>query len=740
MSDIFISYASQDRERVRQLAKLLEGQGWSVFWDRAIPTGMRWHEMLGEELEASGCVVVVWTESSIRSQWVYEEAEEGKRKGALFPIQLDKVLPPLGFRTFQVANLSEWRGEMDNQGLLRLLQDLKTHFALLQQQTAEKNRKTEVVREAEEKRQQAAEAAAHKAGEGRQQAAEVAEHVRESEEQRQHAVAEATRKAGEERQQAEAAAAHKAEEERQRIEEDCTVLQITEDFQHDAAASAKKEAEPQPIETIIPKAKGEPPAVKSGPAPEALLKQSNYSIIEKLGEGGMATVFRARHTVLEREVALKIMSPRVAAAETLHQSFMREARIVAQLEHPNIVRIYDGGVDGNQFYMAMELLPGGTLKEQLERGPLQPEHALRILRQIASALSYAHAKGYIHRDIKPANILFRSNGDAALADFGTAKLSGIVSDLTKLGLISGTPQYMSPEQATGRTVDQRSDIYSLGIVFFEMLTGKRPYMGGALAVIAHQHLHSPIPKLTGANACYQPLLERMLAKQPDDRFPSAESLLQALQEPAKQPQPKPAPPREQQAPAYTLKIQPPPKPAIDPVPATKATPAKAKPERPDKTYASADAGLSSSANSRSSIWLIGIATLATLGAAGAYYMSSVHEHEQVIARLAKQQEEEARQRQEQISKYLTQAHEQEKKQFLFDHSAWSGGCRTLLQDTDGVYDAFDSAEWYYRQAMKLDPSNTEAFEQLEKLDKRRRAEFSNCDTYLRPAKSTSSSK
>ncbi|MEZ5452756.1 MAG: protein kinase [Thiothrix sp.] len=629
MNDIFLSYTSKDRERVRPLVSVLEAQGWSVFWDRVIPTGIRWHELLGAELDASRCVVVVWTTSSIRSQWVYEEAEEGKRKQALFPVKLDNVLPPLGFRSFQVANLCDWHKQQDFPALQRLLQDLEGHFSQLRQRAEQEQAYTE-----------------------------VAASPRQQEEERQHTVS--------------LEAARQLEQDRQHAEQ--TAIQ---------AVAAERQRQTDARDT------------------QARLKQTHYDIIRKLAEGGMATVYLARHTILEREVALKVMSSKMAATEALRQGFIREARIVAQLEHPHIVHIYDGGADNNLFYMAMELLPGGTLKEQLESGPLLPSATLEITRQIASALDYAHSKGYIHRDIKPANILFRANGNAALADFGIAKLQGIVSDATQLGLVAGTPFYMSPEQTRGHGVDARSDLYSLGIVLYEMLTGSRPYTGNSLVAIAGQHLNAPIPQLTGDNAHYQPILEKLLAKQPADRFASAADLLEAL---AKLPV---TTPTIDQHPPASMLITPPRK-------------TSSPPSLPDTPPAG-----------RYGAWLAGLVALASMGTVGGYYLFNLQQQEQVTAQLAQQQAEENRQRQTQISQHLQQAGQREQQQALFDHSFWSGGCRALLEDKFGRYNALDSAEWHYRQAMTLDASNTEAFKQLEKLEQRRKAEFSDCDTYQR---------
>lgn len=697
MSDIFLSYASKDRERIRVLANTLETQGWSVFWDRAIPTGRRWHEILGAELDSCGCVVVIWTAASIHSQWVYEEAEEGKRKGALFPIKLDNVLPPLGFRSFQVANLTGWQGEQDYPALLQLTKDIDAHFQSIRQQEAEAARKAEKERQRAdaEAARKAEEEAARKAAAERRRTEEEA--IRKAEERRL-AMEEAARKATEARHLAEAEATRKAEEERLRAE-----------------AARKAEEERRRAEAEAAKAR-QATATNVHPSTDfnADLRKTHYHIKEKLGEGGMATVYLAQHKLLEREVALKVMSPRIATTEAFRQSFIREARTVAQLDHPHIVRIYDGGANGDLFYMAMELLPGGTLKEQLEDGPLLPEAAISILRQVASALSYAHAKGYIHRDIKPANILFRANGDAALGDFGIAKLQGIVSDMTQMGLVAGTPHYMSPEQTAGGNLDHRADLYSLGILLYEMLLGKQPFNGNSPMAIAYQHINTPLPRLPTGLARFQPVIDKLVAKRPEDRFASADALLQAL---AKLEQP---PPPAEKVDPPTLEVT-----AIHtiphPAPQTRAT--EAPPPPPSSTPPRQRNGKH---------WLVGIALLTSLGVSSGYYVITTQQKAQQAEQTRQQTAAEAaHQQQEQVRNHLDMAKARGDKQRFFDHTAWNEGCRTLLEDMDGPYAGNDSAEWHYRQVLALDPANEVATWELDRLENRKKIEFSDCDRYQR---------
>jgi serine/threonine-protein kinase PpkA len=177
----------------------------------------------------------------------------------------------------------------------------------------------------------------------------------------------------------------------------------------------------------------------------------------------------------------------------------------------------------------MEYVPGGDLKQCLANGALPPQQALEILRQVASALGYAPRQGFVHRDVKPENILFRADGTVVLTDFGIAKAVGAGTRMTATGMTIGTSHYMSPEQARGQEVDGRSDIYSLGVVFYEMLTGNVPYQAADSFAVALKHINDPVPQLSGELAVYQPLLDRMLAKEPDQRFPEAALLIGELE-------------------------------------------------------------------------------------------------------------------------------------------------------------------------------------------------------------------
>ena len=254
-----------------------------------------------------------------------------------------------------------------------------------------------------------------------------------------------------------------------------------------------------------------------------------YRIIREIGHGGMATVYLAVQESLGRQVALKVMAPALAADRNFGERFLREGRTVAQLSHANILAVIDIGAVGHSYYLAMEYVSGGDLKQRTSQGAVPPGEALVILRQVAAALGYAHSHGFVHRDVKPDNILFRDNGSVVLSDFGIAKAIGSGTQMTGTGMTIGTAHYMSPEQAQGRSeLDGRSDLYSLGIVFYEMLVGRVPYEADNTVGIAMQHVQGVLPELPKYLSTYQPVLDRLLAKNPGDRYADAEELIGAI--------------------------------------------------------------------------------------------------------------------------------------------------------------------------------------------------------------------
>ncbi len=258
------------------------------------------------------------------------------------------------------------------------------------------------------------------------------------------------------------------------------------------------------------------------------IKISGYRIIRKINHGGMSTVYLAIQISVGRVVALKVMNPGLTIDPTFNERFQREATIVGQLSHPNIISIYDIGREENLNYIAMDYLPGGSVHDKMIEG-ITADEALRVTKDIANALDHAHERGYIHRDIKPENILFRLDNSAILTDFGVAKGIIGVSRMTHVGTVVGTPQYMSPEQARGQIVDARSDLYSLGVLFYEMLTGSLPYPGEDSVTIVLKHISAAIPKLPRQYHAYQKILNKFLAKDPAQRFQRGREITEAIE-------------------------------------------------------------------------------------------------------------------------------------------------------------------------------------------------------------------
>ena len=253
-----------------------------------------------------------------------------------------------------------------------------------------------------------------------------------------------------------------------------------------------------------------------------------YDIHAELGVGGIATVYLAVQKSLDRRVALKVMSPILAVEPDYAERFVREGRTIAKLSHTNIITVYDIGVQKHKLYIAMEHIPEGNLRSQLETRKGDADWALSVAGQMALALGYAHRHNVIHRDVKPENILFRENGVAVLTDFGIAKTISSDTNLTRAGAVIGTPKYMSPEQTDGLGNDPQTDIYSLGIILFEMLTGRVPYESENSMAVLYAHVHSPIPKLPQGLHDLQPLIDQMLAKNPKDRPADCDKLAEII--------------------------------------------------------------------------------------------------------------------------------------------------------------------------------------------------------------------
>ena len=260
-----------------------------------------------------------------------------------------------------------------------------------------------------------------------------------------------------------------------------------------------------------------------------------YRIIEQFGQGGMATVFKAYHASLDRYVALKVLHPAFNQDPNFEARFQREARVVAKLEHPNIVPIYDYAEHEKRPYLVMKFIEGITLKARMDAGSLSSDEITKIVDAVGSALAYAHKQGVLHRDIKPSNVLMATDGQIYLADFGLARIAQSGESTLSSDMIMGTPQYISPEQAMGKAdLDQRTDLYSFGVMLYEMVVGKVPFNADTPFSIIHDHIYSPLPLPRVINPNVPESVERVLlkvlAKERDDRFEDATKLVIAFKE------------------------------------------------------------------------------------------------------------------------------------------------------------------------------------------------------------------
>lgn len=298
------------------------------------------------------------------------------------------------------------------------------------------------------------------------------------------------------------------------------------------AAERMRRPDPAPPVSRAP-AGGNAPAQRSR-LPRSLIPR--YAILDILGESDRAVVYLATSFELDALVALKVTRasdeqvPAGGEEESFvpaRQPFAREYEVLSTIHDPSIVDIYDYGVHEGREYLAMEYFPRGDLKARLQH-PMAADEALDYVRRIARALGVVHAAGLVHRDLKPPNVMLRENDEIVLIDFGLARAMCADITTTHTGLLRGSPYYMSPEQAQGATLDARSDLYSLGVVLFEMLSGRKPYVGGTAIEVLQNHVTAPIPALPGEHAALQPLIDRLLAKAPSQRFASAGELLAAL--------------------------------------------------------------------------------------------------------------------------------------------------------------------------------------------------------------------
>ena len=263
------------------------------------------------------------------------------------------------------------------------------------------------------------------------------------------------------------------------------------------------------------------------------LRLKGYRLARKIGSGGMTEVFLAEREPDSLPVVLKVLEASGKTTSEHLSRFIQEYTLLSQIQHPNVVRIYDQGFTDDHAYIAMEYFEQGDLRAEIRHG-MTRERVAAIVRQVAQALDAIHSRGVIHRDLKPENIMRRADGSVALADFGIAK-SIVQQEIfaltqTRHGDVVGTPYYLSPEQASGQPITPLSDLYSLGVMMFEMLTGERPFRAESLEALLAQHVSSPPPALPPAHAALQPVVERLLAKKPEDRYPSARALSDDLEQ------------------------------------------------------------------------------------------------------------------------------------------------------------------------------------------------------------------
>ena len=258
------------------------------------------------------------------------------------------------------------------------------------------------------------------------------------------------------------------------------------------------------------------------------IKIPGFKLLRRIGQGGMSRVFLAEYEMTGSLRVLKVLNVADGGFDLLRR-FLQEYRLISQIRHPHVATIFDHGQTDSHAYIVMEYFPGGDLRQRLER-PLPPPEALGYLRQITEALVALHGRGIVHRDLKPDNLMLREDGTLVLADFGIAKDLSRTMSSTRHGEGLGTPYYLSPEQATGGTVDQRSDLYGLGVIFYEMLTGQKPYTAEDAPSLLNKHVHEPMPRLPQELARFQPLVDRLTAKLPEARFQTSVDALAAIEE------------------------------------------------------------------------------------------------------------------------------------------------------------------------------------------------------------------
>jgi eukaryotic-like serine/threonine-protein kinase len=268
--------------------------------------------------------------------------------------------------------------------------------------------------------------------------------------------------------------------------------------------------------------------VTAGDAPNAQVIEINgYNVIRKIGSGGMSTVYLVTRIEDSQQLVMKILDSKLCEDNEFLMRFIQEYGMISKIESRHIVKIYDQGFTDRHVYIAMEYFAGGDLRARI-KGGITAEESIGLLRQVALALQAIHEHGIVHRDLKPENIMFREDGSLAIVDFGIAKMISDVNSLTQTGHILGTPYYLSPEQAKGEALDGRSDLYSAGIMLFEMLAKKRPFTATTPIALVNKHISDPIPRLPAGLEQYQELIDVLMAKSPSSRFASAKQLHEYL--------------------------------------------------------------------------------------------------------------------------------------------------------------------------------------------------------------------
>jgi len=303
------------------------------------------------------------------------------------------------------------------------------------------------------------------------------------------------------------------------------------------AVAARAALAAHPAAPAKPEASLKEPPKESKPVAPENHQIPGYTILQKIGESEAAAVYLAIADDLGHNVALKISKRRhtgnveVNATDTGQRSimFQREFEAIAALDHPSIIDLFDYGIHDGVEYLAMEYFPCGDLKARLQN-PLTADEAIAFLKEIARSLKVVHEAGIIHRDLKPPNVMLRDNGSVVLIDFGLARSLLAGDGSTRTGVLRGSPYYMSPEQAQGEALDARTDLYSLGVILYEMLAGKKPYLGASAIDVLQQHVMAPVPELPVHHLAYQPLLERLMSKSREQRISSCDDLLAALEQ------------------------------------------------------------------------------------------------------------------------------------------------------------------------------------------------------------------